>query len=531
MSMSAHEFGDLPFEANRRTTMIQHNSKSVENASDRIPSSFRSSLYVIVSTSRYVFEPLGIACILLVAAGATTFAQPNVNNAQFAHWGLEVFDRIESELKKENSALYAQQTSLSGAQSGGVGGFAFVWPAGVQFRVLNALVRHDPATFTVKQRAFSNELLNRYWRFSGSAGGYRSGVTSDASVFYDDNAHIVIAELDAFASTGDPVYLQRATNSYNFVLRGEDNVGGGGVWFQENEFARKDTVSTLQAARAAAVLYRATGQQDYLDDATRMLTWANSHVQQSDGLFQQGFDVSTNMPEDVAIINSAGMGISTNIELYKATLIPSYLTEAQRIAARSISRYTDLSTTGRWNPAGQWAFELVDALAALYELDHGNAWADSVHRGLTYLHDVKADVNGHYGLRWGPADDPPQSNPMTSWRLIDQASVARAYLSLSQIHKGLPGDYNEDGVVDTADYTVWRDNFGKSVVRMPNAFGAGAIGAEQYELWRQSFGNSIQSGLGQAAAVPEPSTSVLILIIAISRIAAARSGNAIFPES
>jgi hypothetical protein len=350
-------------------------------------------------------------------------------------------------------------------------------------------------------------------------------------VFYDDNAHIVIAEMDSYASTGDPVFLQRATNTYNFVLHGEDDVGGGGIWFKEDEFVRKDTVSTLQAARAAAVLYRATGLQDYFDDATRLLTWANSHVQQTDGLFQQGFNISTNMPEDVAIINSAGMGISTNIELYKATLSPSYLAEAQRIAARSISRYTDLNMTGRWNPAGQWAFELADALVDLYKLDHSDAWAESVRRGLTYLHDVKADVNGHYGMRWGPADDPPQPNPMTSWQLIDQAAVARAYLSLSQIGKGLPGDYNEDGIVDGADYTVWRDNAGTSVVMLPNAFGAGAIGAEQYELWRQSFGNTIQSGLGQAAAVPEPSTSVLILIIAISRIAAARPRNAVFPES
>ena len=455
------------------------------------------------------------ACAVVIAASnVTALAQPNVNKAQFAQWGLEVFGRIENELKKSNSALYAQEVSLAGVQSGGAGGFAYVWPAGVQFRVLNALVRHNSATYTISQRAYSNELLNRYWR-STSVGGYRSGVTTGSSVFYDDNAHIVIAEMDAYASTGDPIYLQRAENTYDFVLRGEDGVGGGGVWFQENVFVRKDSVSTLQAARAAAILYRATGQQSYLDDATRLLTWANSHVQQPDGLFQQGFNVSTNLPEGVELINAAGMGISTNIELYKATRDPSYLTEAQRIAARSISRYTDLNTTGRWNPAGQWAFELADALVDLYPLDHLMSWTESLTSGLTYLHDIKADSNGHYGLRWGPPDDPPQPDPMTSWRLIDQAAVARAYLSVSQIRQGLPGDYNEDGVVDAADYTIWRNNVGDSVVRLPNAFGAGAIGLEQYDLWRQQYGSELQLGIGQGAIVPEPNSMALALIVTL----------------
>ena len=465
-----------------------------------------------VLNSPHLASTAFLSALALLIVSKTACAQPNVDKAQFVQWGIEVVHRVDGELKKSNSALYAQEVSSSGIQSGGNSGFAYVWPAGVQFRVFNALVRYDPATYTIKQRAFSNELLNRYWRFSGEAGGYRSGVSSGSSVFYDDNAHIVIAEMDAYESTRDPVYLERARNTYGFVLRGEDEIGGGGVWFKENEFVRKDSVSTLQAARAAAVLYRATGEADYLADATRLLSWANSHVQQTDGLFHQGFDVSTNMPEDVAIINSAGMGISTNVELYKATLDPAYLSEAQRIAARSISRYTDLNTTGRWNPAGQWAFELVDALVDLYELDHLNAWADSVRRGLTYLHEVKADVNGHYGLRWGPADDPPQPDPMTSWRLIDQAAVARAYLSLSQIRRGLPGDFNLDGVVDAADYTVWRDSVGTSVLHLPNAYGAGEVGIEQYELWRQAYGNSLESAAGPAQSVPEPTCSIVVAI-------------------
>ena len=30
-----------------------------------------------------------------------------------------------------------------------------------------------------------------------------------------------------------------------------------------------------------------------------------------------------------------------------------------------------------------------------------------------------------------------------------------------QLVVGVPGDYNDDGIVNTADYTVWRDSLGQ----------------------------------------------------------------------
>ncbi|MEQ8846567.1 hypothetical protein [Botrimarina sp.] len=60
----------------------------------------------------------------------------------------------------------------------------------------------------------------------------------------------------------------------------------------------------------------------------------------------------------------------------------------------------------------------------------------------------------------------------------------------------LPGDYNNDGQVDAADYTVWRD--GDS----PDSSQAG------YDLWAQNYG----AGTGGASAVPEPTAAVLALV-------------------
>ena len=75
----------------------------------------------------------------------------------------------------------------------------------------------------------------------------------------------------------------------------------------------------------------------------------------------------------------------------------------------------------------------------------------------------------------------------------------------------LPGDYNGDHVVDAADYTVWRDNYGTTNV-LPNDPIGGEIGSDQYDQWKANFGASDSGGSGAAAVgVPEPGTLTLVV--------------------
>ena len=68
------------------------------------------------------------------------------------------------------------------------------------------------------------------------------------------------------------------------------------------------------------------------------------------------------------------------------------------------------------------------------------------------------------------------------------------------------GDYNQNGVVDAADYIVWRKSIG---------------GQPAYDAWRQRFGSSPGSGSGfaEGGSVPEPSVAI-ILSLAIWCVAA-----------
>ena len=74
----------------------------------------------------------------------------------------------------------------------------------------------------------------------------------------------------------------------------------------------------------------------------------------------------------------------------------------------------------------------------------------------------------------------------------------------------LAGDYNGNGVIDAADYTVWRDNLGGTI---PNDPTGGVATQDDYNYWKAHFGQTTGSGsLATAGAVPEPSTVLLFFV-------------------
>ena len=75
----------------------------------------------------------------------------------------------------------------------------------------------------------------------------------------------------------------------------------------------------------------------------------------------------------------------------------------------------------------------------------------------------------------------------------------------------IPGDYNQDGNVDAADYVVWRKT------EEPQ---------DGYDVWRTHFGEERGSGSGAiaSAAVPEPASLLQIILVAAVMFTPRRRG-------
>lgn len=79
----------------------------------------------------------------------------------------------------------------------------------------------------------------------------------------------------------------------------------------------------------------------------------------------------------------------------------------------------------------------------------------------------------------------------------------------------IPGDYNADGFVDAADYTVWRDSLNVSA---PEPFGGadgsgdGEVTTADYDVWKGNFGRGPSSAASNSLAIPEPASLFMLCL-------------------
>ncbi|MEX0610541.1 MAG: DUF5010 domain-containing protein [Pirellulales bacterium] len=92
------------------------------------------------------------------------------------------------------------------------------------------------------------------------------------------------------------------------------------------------------------------------------------------------------------------------------------------------------------------------------------------------------------------------------------------YLNILRRATVIAGDYSNNGVVDAADYVVWRNTLGQTGTALAaDGNNNGEIDPGDYGVWRANFGQTAGSGssVEQNAAVPEPPSNCLFWCMAL----------------
>ena len=101
----------------------------------------------------------------------------------------------------------------------------------------------------------------------------------------------------------------------------------------------------------------------------------------------------------------------------------------------------------------------------------------------------------------------------------DQSQVLTLTLMGEVEASGPPGDYNRDGTVNVADYTVWRDTLGSTTMLQADGNNTGEIDIGDWGVWFINYGTSETA---TAAAIPEPNSLLLLGSASLGMLASKR---------
>lgn len=352
--------------------------------------------------------------LILLGTLSTAHAQ---KTPPYKEWGAETLKMIKKDYWQPKRELYAEH-SLSEKRKGSAP--AFMWGVGVQLSAMAAASKLEPATYLEETKAYADKI-QVYWLKHNNIEGFdvQPG-PKESDRYYDDNAWLVLALAEVFEISKDKKYLDQAEATFKFVISGEDDKLGGGIYWREKELTSKNTCTNGPAIVSALRLYQLTKDEKYLTTAKRLYTWVNANLQDKDGLYWDNIRMDGKIQRHKFTYNTALM-IRANCLFNEVTRETQYLREAKRVAKAAEKQW--VQDNGAISDSGRFAHLLLESFIAIYQQDKDAHWLRVTEKTLKYVHSELLDDKGHYSSRWDrkASDSPDESE------ILNQSSPARAF--------------------------------------------------------------------------------------------------------
>ena len=332
---------------------------------------------------------------------------------------MEAVERIQQDLSMPNGLLYGESAKPGQRPQQA----AFDWSVGVLLQALNVASSVDPG-LKLRLKGYV-DATRVYWNPAPPVGGYDVlPMPKPADRYYDDNEWMVLALADASQVLSSKKTLGYAKQAYRYVLSGEDERLGGGIYWRESARNSKNTCSNAPGAAAAISLYRRTHDKAYLRKAVEVYAWTRTHLRDpADGLYWDSISLDGKIGRMKWSYNS-GLMLRDATELFDLTKNKRYAADAREIQHSSLKYW--VAPSGALKDEGKFMHLLLENWLLAYNLvPDTEDPRPAVVSGLTFLHAHGRDSLGHYGNRWDGASG---TKPYSPFDLIDQAAAARAFL-------------------------------------------------------------------------------------------------------
>lgn len=299
-------------------------------------------------------KSISATALALLLANATRGDDSNIHVAR----AREVTEHIQQTFFDPKTGVYLKSLSVQRPD--------YVWLQGVMLSNLVAAARADPATYGPRLDGFF-KALDAYWDAKVPIPGYEAAPTAGNGndKYYDDNAWLVIALLEAYETNREPRYLDRADETLRFVLSGWDGELGGGIWWhQKHKDGTKNACSNGPAAVGCLRLARFRDRDTLVKRAREIVAWTVGALQDADGLFDDRKVVATGEVKRGKLTYNSALMLRAMLGLYRATGEAPYLEQARRIGKAGDWFLDD--KTGVYRDAVRYAHFMVEADLELY---------------------------------------------------------------------------------------------------------------------------------------------------------------------
>ena len=359
------------------------------------------------------------SCIALAILESNAFA---LSKQTLIDWGTETIELLKSEYQLTNGYYAGSPDSTS---------VTYAWGHGIMFGAMVAAATVDDS-YLAEAEKLAKDIQSGFWCNNG--GGYNASRGNCGDRYSDDSAWIVLAMMELYEITEKSKYLEWAEAGCEYIMsceNDENTAPYGGIRWHESQTCGTRMCSTSPSCLMNMMLYKITGENQYLEAGLRLYNWAKNHGAQNmtTGLYYEGVGCSNEIDYVQLGYDTAPM-LQATIIMYEVTGNNNYLIESQHIAHNMVSKFVNgkthaLKQTGKW-----CGHDMTNALVYLYEVDGNQYWLDVAAGYLEFVYNNCKASNGLFNTSWD------NTSGSGSTDIIDNASPARAFWTLAKTYGG-----------------------------------------------------------------------------------------------
>lgn len=328
-------------------------------------------------------------------------------------------------------------TYLASADSSVKSKVAYLWPTSGVFSGVNALLKTTKnnryATLLNDSIVPGIELYFDNTRTPFCYQSYLAGA-GKSDRYYDDNVWLGIDFLESFHQTGNRQFLEKSLQTWQFIISGWSEELGGGIYWCEQKKGSKNTCSNAPAAVLAFQLFETTGDSLYFRWGQKIYDWTKTNLQDpEDLLYFDNKSLSGKISKTKYAYNSGQM-LQAAALLYKLTGKETYLEEARKMAKSAIQYFTEDFITPEskqirlFRNRGNWFVAiLLRGYTELYALDNNNEYLQIFRDNMDHVWENARNDKGLFIKDWSGKGD----GTKRKW-LLDQAAMVEMYAVLGR---------------------------------------------------------------------------------------------------